>query len=63
MGTPGDAREQKAESILLACNARQLGLLRQLASSPHGLVRDEVRQVACGSSISLLVPFAVLIPA
>lgn len=54
MGEPDPDHNQKAESILLACDQRDLASLRQLASSQDGLLRDELRRVACGSMLRLV---------
>lgn len=52
--------DAKADAVALACEKRDLERLRQLASSQHGLVKDELRRVACGSTLWLIVTLSIL---
>lgn len=51
---------RKVANILVACgDARDVRLLFTYATSPHGLVDDEVRRIVCMSPHNLLMRFEV----
>lgn len=53
--------DAKTHAILLACQKRDVERLRHLASSQQGLIKDELRRVACGSMPCLVVVLSILI--